>query len=553
MATFYTLLTDIGQNKLANAVALGQTIQITELAVGDGGGSLPTPDSSATALVNEVRRAAINTSHTDPDNPSWIVVEQVLPPDVGGWTIREIGIYDVDGDLIGIGNYPETYKPVLSEGSSRTQTVRFVLEVSDTAAVTLKVDPSVVLATRDYADSAAKQAVIEHEQSETAHTDDQIALSTELSHAPSAVTVAQALQRMGRNSSYSLPQRAIDESSGTGLDYKSEPQLVYCDNGDILCLYRRGAGHVENQGRIVGKRSSDLGRTWSAEFTVHDHVNGFDTRNPAVGKDPSSGRLIAFSRTLDNNTTHDDVFFQTSDDHGITWNAAQSLQGLFQSGETPVPWGKVLDTKNGLGMVFYQENKAWMLFSTDGGITWGNRKTIYDLTQTAKYNEPYLVTLDDSRLIAWGRIDNPGGTANGHHFIYRSSDGGLTWQVVEANYELSAGITEPSPVAMCMGTDNEIQWAFFGRAGDHVLYANRMNAEAFWLRPRWVFQDEPRRRLSRGKINSSEATTVSASDYGYPCLLKLPGIDHTTLCAWYDSQDGTNQHIGIYIASTPRY
>ncbi|SFT96101.1 phage tail protein [Halomonas saccharevitans] len=161
MAQFYTLLTDVGQAKLANAVALGSTIDITELAVGDGGGSLPTPDSSATALVNEVRRAPINTSTTDPDNPSWIVVEQVLPPDVGGWTIREIGIFDVDGDLIGIGNYPETYKPVLAEGSSRTQTVRFVLEVSDTAAVTLKVDPSVVLATREYVD----QERAEHESS----------------------------------------------------------------------------------------------------------------------------------------------------------------------------------------------------------------------------------------------------------------------------------------------------------------------------------------------------------------------------------------------------
>ncbi|MBY6206891.1 MULTISPECIES: phage tail protein [Halomonas] len=161
MPQFYTILTDVGQAKIANALALGQTIDITELAVGDGGGSLPTPDSSATALVNEVRRAPINTSHVDSANPTWIVVEQVLPPDVGGWTIREIGIYDVDGDLIGIGNYPETYKPILSEGSSRTQTVRFVMEVSDTSTVTLKVDPSVVLATRQY----VEQQRLAHEQS----------------------------------------------------------------------------------------------------------------------------------------------------------------------------------------------------------------------------------------------------------------------------------------------------------------------------------------------------------------------------------------------------
>jgi len=114
MPQFYTVLTDVGQSKLANAVALGQTIDITQLAVGDGGGTLPTPETSRTTLVNEVRRAAINRSEVDAENPNWIVVEQVLPPDVGGWTIREVGIYDVDGDLIGYGNYPETYKPVLA-------------------------------------------------------------------------------------------------------------------------------------------------------------------------------------------------------------------------------------------------------------------------------------------------------------------------------------------------------------------------------------------------------------------------------------------------------
>lgn len=154
MAQYYTLPTEIGQAKIANAIALETSITISQLAIGDGGGSLPVPDSDRTALVNEVRRAAINTSVVDPDNPNWIVVEQVLPPDIGGWTIREVGLYDADGDMIAYGNYPETYKPVLSEGSGRTQTIRFVMQVSDTAAVTLKVDPSVVLATREYVDAA---------------------------------------------------------------------------------------------------------------------------------------------------------------------------------------------------------------------------------------------------------------------------------------------------------------------------------------------------------------------------------------------------------------
>ncbi|MAY70781.1 MAG: hypothetical protein CME82_04910 [Halomonas sp.] len=161
MPQFYTLLTDTGQAKIANAVALGTQIEITQMAVGDGGGNPVTPNSSATTLVNEVRRAPINAVQTDDDNPTWIVIEQVLPPDVGGWTIREVGVFDTAGDLIATGNLPETYKPVLAEGSSRTQTIRVVMEVSDTAAVTLRVDPSVVLATREYVDSE----IDKHEQS----------------------------------------------------------------------------------------------------------------------------------------------------------------------------------------------------------------------------------------------------------------------------------------------------------------------------------------------------------------------------------------------------
>lgn len=157
MAKFYTVPTAVGEAKIANAIALGRTLTIAELAIGDGNGSLPNPDSDRTSLVNQVRRAPINTSVVDDDNPNWIVVEQVIPPDEGGWTIREIGLFDSDGDMIAYGNYPETYKPILSEGSGRTQTIRFVMQVSDTAAVTLKVDPSIVLATRKLVDDKLAQ------------------------------------------------------------------------------------------------------------------------------------------------------------------------------------------------------------------------------------------------------------------------------------------------------------------------------------------------------------------------------------------------------------
>ncbi|MDO8048477.1 phage tail protein [Janthinobacterium sp. SUN211] len=142
----------MGEAKLANAIALGQTLKLKKMAVGDGNGTLPTPDRGQKALVREVHRADLNKLDKDPDNASQIIVEQVLPEDVGGWWIREIGIYDEAGDLCAVANCPPSYKPLMTEGSGRTQVVRIVLIVASTAAIELKIDPSIILATRQYVD-----------------------------------------------------------------------------------------------------------------------------------------------------------------------------------------------------------------------------------------------------------------------------------------------------------------------------------------------------------------------------------------------------------------
>ncbi|MDE9483994.1 phage tail protein, partial [Xenorhabdus bovienii] len=162
---FFALLTRLGADKLANAAALGTKIEITHMAVGDGGGNLPTPHTTQAQLINERRRAAINVLSIDPKNPHQIIAEQVIPESEGGWWIREIGLFDKDGVLIAVGNCAETYKPQLQEGSGRTQTLRMVLIVSSTDAVTLKIDPSVVLATREYVDSLVTNTIKDHENS----------------------------------------------------------------------------------------------------------------------------------------------------------------------------------------------------------------------------------------------------------------------------------------------------------------------------------------------------------------------------------------------------
>lgn len=170
-AIYSAILTNAGQAKLANALALGVPLKITHMAVGDGNGQPVTPNPAQTALVKEQRRAAINTLFQDPTNQSQLVAEQIIPEDVGNWWIREAGIFSEDGTLIAIANTPDTYKPLLSSGAGRTQVIRIVLIVSDTSAVELKIDPAVVLATRKYVDdlmAAHKQSRDHPDASETA-------------------------------------------------------------------------------------------------------------------------------------------------------------------------------------------------------------------------------------------------------------------------------------------------------------------------------------------------------------------------------------------------
>ncbi|EEC7563616.1 phage tail protein [Escherichia coli] len=159
---FKTVITDTGAKKLAQAAAPdGKPVRLTHMAVGDGGGTLPTPDSKQTRLVHEVWRHTVNRVILDATHQNRIIAELVIPPETGGFWIREIGVFDEHGDLIAVGNTAESYKPAVAEGSGRAQTFRTILTVSSTATVALTVDNTMVMATVDYVDNKLK----EHEQS----------------------------------------------------------------------------------------------------------------------------------------------------------------------------------------------------------------------------------------------------------------------------------------------------------------------------------------------------------------------------------------------------
>ncbi|WLH14494.1 phage tail protein [Pseudomonas hefeiensis] len=176
---FFAILTAIGKAKQANADALGVPWTFAQMGVGDANDTDPIPNEQQTHLINERRRAPLNQLSVDPANPNIIVAEQVIPENVGGWWIREVGLYDADGDLVAVANCAPSFKPLLSQGSGRTQVVRMNLIVSNTANVELKIDPSVVLATRTYVDSKIREELykLDNKQSVRVATTGNIALT----------------------------------------------------------------------------------------------------------------------------------------------------------------------------------------------------------------------------------------------------------------------------------------------------------------------------------------------------------------------------------------
>lgn len=176
---FFAILTNVGMAKQANATALGVPWTFAQMGVGDANDTDPIPSALQTRLINEWRRRPLNQVRVDPNNPAVIIAEQIIPADEGGKWIREIGLYDADGDLVAVANCAPSFKPLLSQGSGRTQVVRMNFIVASTGNITLKIDPAVVLATRDYVDSRIQEELykLDSKQSVRAATTANIALA----------------------------------------------------------------------------------------------------------------------------------------------------------------------------------------------------------------------------------------------------------------------------------------------------------------------------------------------------------------------------------------
>lgn len=255
MAKYFAILTNLGAGKLANAAALGTDLEITHIAVGDGGGVSapePTPDPAMTALLGEKRRAAINSLSIDPLNSNQIIVEQVIPETDGGFWIREIGLFDKAGTMIAYSNCAGSYKPQLQEGSGRALVIRMILIVSSTEAVSLKIDPSVVLATRKYVDDKVievktytDKAMAEHLAAADAHPQ-----YAKKANVPVALDDLQKMAAaLGNNPNYAadmaveLLAKLVKSKNGSDIPDKN----AFRENLGLKSASTRDVGNAANQ------------------------------------------------------------------------------------------------------------------------------------------------------------------------------------------------------------------------------------------------------------------------------------------------------------------
>lgn len=230
---FKTVITKAGAEKLAAAtIPNGKKVNFTAMAVGDGGGTLPTPDPNQTKLIKEVWRHALNKISQDKKNKNYVVAELVIPPETGGFWMREMGLYDDAGTLIAVGNMAESYKPALAEGSGRAQTVRMVMMVSDIESVELTIDTSTVMATQDYVDDK----LAEHEHSRR-HPDATLTAKgfTQLSSATDSASESVAATPKAVKAAYDLAKGKYTAQDAT-TSQKGIVQLSSATNSDSESL-----------------------------------------------------------------------------------------------------------------------------------------------------------------------------------------------------------------------------------------------------------------------------------------------------------------------------
>ncbi|EHD7089481.1 phage tail protein [Escherichia coli] len=368
---FKTVITDTGAKKLAQAAAPdGNPVRLTHMAVGDGGGTLPTPDSKQTRLVHEVWRHTVNRVILDATHQNRIIAELVIPPETGGFWIREIGVFDEHGDLIAVGNTAESYKPTVAEGSGRAQTFRTILTISSTATVALTVDNTMVMATVDYVNDKLK----EHEQSRR-HPDASLTAKgfVQLSSATNSTSEALAATPKAVKAAYDLANGKYTAQDATTAR-KGIVQLSSATNSDsetlaatpkaVKAAYDLANGKYTAQDATTARKgivqlssvtnsdSETLAATPKAVKAANDNANG---------RVPSGRKVNGKSLANDVNVTSQDIFNGQS----IEIGANQNLDNY----KTPGLYHQPLNANTSAALKYPENLAGTLVVLKNAGIT----------------------------------------------------------------------------------------------------------------------------------------------------------------------------------------
>ncbi|KAE9827579.1 phage tail protein [Escherichia coli] len=368
---FKTIITDTGAKKLAQAAAPdGNPVRLTHMAVGDGGGTLPTPDSKQTRLMHEVWRHTVNRVILDATHQNRIIAELVIPPETGGFWIREIGVFDEHGDLIAVGNTAESYKPTVAEGSGRAQTFRTILTVSSTATVALTVDNTMVMATVDYVNDKLK----EHEQSRR-HPDASLTAKgfVQLSSATNSTSEALAATPKAVKTAYDLANGKYTAQDATTAR-KGIVQLSSATNSTSEALaatpkavktaYDLANGKYTAQDATTARKgivqlssvtnsdSETLAATPKAVKAANDNANG---------RVPSGRKVNGKSLANDVNVTSQDIF----NDQSIEIGANQNLDNY----KTPGLYHQPLNANTSAALKYPENFAGTLVVLKNAGIT----------------------------------------------------------------------------------------------------------------------------------------------------------------------------------------
>ncbi|ENJ8214895.1 phage tail protein [Escherichia albertii] len=368
---FKTVITTAGAAKLAAATAPGgRKVNITTMAVGDGGGKLPVPDAGQTKLVNEVWRHTLNKISQGNRHSNYIIAELVIPPEVGGFWTRELGLYDDAGTLIAVANMAESYKPALAEGSGRSQTCRMVIIVSSVASVELTIDTTTVMATQDYVDDK----IAEHEQSRR-HPDASLTAKgfTQLSSATNSTSETLAATPKAVKDAYDLANgkyTAQDASTGRkGLvqlssAINSESETLAATPKAVKTAYDLANGKYTAQDATTARKgivqlssatnsdSETLAATPKAVKAANDNANG---------RVPGERKVNGKPLTNDVNITSQDIFNGQS----IGIGANQNLDNY----KTPGLYHQPLNANTSASLKYPENLAGTLVVLRNAGIT----------------------------------------------------------------------------------------------------------------------------------------------------------------------------------------